>query len=92
LHERRIEHEGAPPRKPPRRRGRDEPPQFTLGGLFAFFTAVTVCISLAATGARVIEDALDLAQVLFGLAAVVTWIVLYVTYRKLRLRAALQFH
>jgi len=92
LDERRIRHDGGSPRKPAGRRGRDEPPQFTLGGLLAFFTAITVSISLAATGVKVMGSAIDLGLLLFGLAGVVTWSVLYVTYRKLRLRGLLILH
>jgi len=89
---RRIKHEGASPGKPTRRRGRDEPPQFTLGGLLAFFTGITVCISLAATGARVVKIDVHLGILLFSLTWALTWILLYVTYRRLRLRAAIFFH
>jgi len=76
--------EGASPGKPTRRRGRDEPPQFTLGGLLAFFTGITVCISLAATGARVVKIDVHLGILLFSLTWALTWILLYVTYRRLR--------
>ena len=88
----RVEHEESPPRKPRRRRRRGEPPQFTLGGLLASFTAITVCISLAATGARIMEIAFELALVLFGLASLLMWIVLYVTYQKLRVPTAIVLH
>jgi len=87
-----VKHEESPSGKPTRRRGRDQPPEFTLGGLLAFFTAITVCISLAATGARVMKIDFRLGNLLFNLTWVVTWIVLYVTYRKLRLRDALILH
>ena len=92
MDDRQVEHEESPPGKPTRRRGRYQPPQFTLGGVLAFFTAITVCISLAATGARVMEIAFDLGLVLYGVTALVTWIVLSVTYGKLRLRTAMVFH
>ena len=89
---RQVKPEESSPGKPTRRRGRAQPPQFTRGGLLAFFTAITVCISLAATGAKVLKIIFDLGLVLFGLAVLMTWIVLYATYRKLHLRAALILH
>ena len=75
--------------KPPLR---SDLPQFTLRGLFAFSTAIIVCLSLGATAARVSQVIPSLGVPLYGLTAALTWVVLGVTYRSLRLRAALVVH
>ena len=69
--------------------GQSDPPQFTLGGLFIFLTAIAVCLSLAVSGAGMEPD---LGVPLLASAVVLFWIVLSVTYRKLRLRGTLICH
>jgi len=64
-------------------------PQFTLRGLFAFFTSITVCISLAVTAMRVGPAS---GSLLWMATAVVLWVVLAVTYDMLRLRTLLLVH
>jgi len=88
--DRPLEREGLPARKPVRPRKRGEPPQFTLGGFLAFFTAITVCISLVVTAIRIGDDASR--AVLLGATAIVAWISLFVTYRRLQLHVALAIH
>ena len=54
-----------------------------------FSTAITVCLSLVVTATRVRAG---LSAVVFACAMLLTWIVLYVTYGRLRFRVAIRYH
>lgn len=67
-------------------------PQYTLGGLFVFVTALAVSLSLAVSGARVIGRMPDVGLLLVGLATIVAWVVLFMAYRTLHATGALVVH
>jgi hypothetical protein len=89
IDERWIQHEQS--HLPPMRgkSNKQGPPQFTLRGMLTFSAAISVCFSLAATAPRIESDA---GFVLLLLSMILFWIVLWVTYVRLRVRAALVLH
>lgn len=87
-----TDHDESPANGPPRRSGSHEPPQFTLGELLAFLTAMAVCMSLAATGVRLRAFDRDLPQAFFGATAVVAWGSFLLAYRRLNFRVSIILH
>jgi len=86
-----TDHDKSPASGPPRRSISREPPQFTLGELLAFLTAMAVCMSLAATGVRL--RAFDLVpQAFFGATAAVAWGAFLLAYRRLNFRVSIILH
>jgi hypothetical protein len=89
IDERRAKHEASASGESGERPQPGELPQFTLRGLFAFLTATAVCLSLAASGFRVSPQ---LGMLLGGSAAILAWVVLLVTYWRLRQQLAIIVH
>jgi len=67
-------------------------PQYTLGGLCVFMTALAVSLSLAVSGVRLIGGLPDLGVLLVGVAAIIAWVVLFMAYRTLHATSALVVH
>ena len=88
IDERRMKHERAASAEAGGESRPREPVQFTLRGLLSFFTAMTVCLSLVISGLRVHHIMPGAEKLLFGLATVLAYFFLSVTYRRLRLTVA----